>query len=68
VAARRKKVMEMGFDGEEFYIALDGVRIAKRGEPGTRHAKTWIPLEPGYRVFDHDENSVRIEYDPPTAV
>jgi hypothetical protein len=29
---------------------FDGVRIAKRGEPGTPQAGTWVSLEPGYEV------------------
>jgi hypothetical protein len=35
-------------DGEIFVVA-DGLRVAKRGRPGTEHAGKWIPLEPGYR-------------------
>src|SRR5215813_3730373 len=31
----------------DIYVVYDGVRIAKRGKPGTPQAKTWIPLEPG---------------------
>jgi len=34
------------------YLIMDGVRIAKRGEFGTPHARTWIPLEPGVTVLD----------------
>jgi hypothetical protein len=39
-------------DGENIYIVADGVRIAKRGKPGTPQAKTWISLEPGWNVLD----------------
>jgi hypothetical protein len=28
------------------------VKIAKRGRPGTGHARTWISLEPGWSVQD----------------
>jgi len=31
----------------------DGVRIAKRGDPGTPEAKTWVQLVPGYTVRDN---------------
>ena len=30
------------------------VNIAKRGQPNTPQAGTWVPLEPGYRVLDKD--------------
>ena len=34
------------------YLIFDGKRIAKRRQPGTVHAKTWISLEPGVVVRD----------------
>jgi hypothetical protein len=49
-----KKGCVMHYDGENLFIILDGVKIAKRGEPGTRHAKTWVPIEPGWTVRDND--------------
>ena len=36
----------------DLYLVFDGKRIAKRGKPGTLHAMTWIPLEPGVVVRD----------------
>jgi hypothetical protein len=36
----------------EIYVVYDGIRIAQRGKPGTAQAKTWVPLEPGYVVYD----------------
>jgi hypothetical protein len=39
-------------DGHDIFVVVDGVRIAKRGRPGTPQAKTWISLEPGWRVLD----------------
>jgi hypothetical protein len=41
----------------DIYVVYDGVRIAKRGKPGTPQAKTWIPLEPGYAVFNRPDLS-----------
>ena len=35
-------------DGEDIFIIADGMKIAKRGHPGTPQAKTWISLEPGW--------------------
>ena len=36
-------------DGE-LYLVVDEVRIAKRGQPGTPQAGTWISLVPGWEV------------------
>ena len=36
----------------DIYVVYDGIRIARRGKPGTPQAKTWISLEPGYEVFN----------------
>jgi hypothetical protein len=53
----------------ELVVRVDGMVIAKRGLPDTPQAKTWIPLEPGFRVIDgkkkRDGQELRIEYDPP---
>jgi hypothetical protein len=38
--------------GSDIFIVCDGVRIARRGYPGTPQAGTWVSLGPGYRVFD----------------
>jgi hypothetical protein len=36
----------------DLYLVFEGRRIAKRDKPGTLHAKTLIPLEPGVVVRD----------------
>jgi len=41
-------------DGVDVFVVYNGVRIAKRGDPNTRQAGTWVSLEPSYRVFDKD--------------
>ena len=48
------KVRELTIRGEgsDLFVFADGLKIAKRGHPNTPHAKTWIPLEPGWTVFD----------------
>jgi hypothetical protein len=33
-------------------VVYNGVRIAKRGQPNSPQAGTWVSLEPGFRVFD----------------
>jgi hypothetical protein len=40
---------ETGLD--ETYVVFDGRRIAKRGNPGTLQAGTWVLLEPGFQVM-----------------
>jgi hypothetical protein len=37
-------------DGEDLFVVYDGVRIAKRGRPGTPQAGTWVSLKPGWSV------------------
>ena len=39
-------------DGIDVFVVYNGVRIAVRGHPYTPQAGTWVPLEPGFRVFD----------------
>jgi hypothetical protein len=50
-------------EGRELLLIIDGVRIAKRGEPGTPHAMTWISLEPGYSVIQSaDYSEIEVTY------
>jgi len=42
----------MESDGRDVFVVYNGVRVAKRGQPNTPEAGTWVPLKPGYRVFD----------------
>jgi hypothetical protein len=59
-------------EGQDIFIIADGVKIAKRGHPGTPQAATWVSLEPGWTVCDcrdtyTDENgeegrAIEIEY------
>jgi hypothetical protein len=63
--------IEMASDGKELTVTLhkpghrlDGKVIAKRGQPGTRHAGTWIPLEPGVAVSSPPDLSyIAVEID-----
>jgi hypothetical protein len=41
-----------GEDHDEIFVVLDGVRIARRGYPGTPEAGTWVSLVPGWIVRD----------------
>jgi hypothetical protein len=42
-------------EGDEWvvYVVFDGVRIAKRGQPDTPQARTWVSIEPGFKVYDN---------------
>jgi hypothetical protein len=43
------------FDGKDIFVIVDGVKIAKRGHPGTPEAGTWISLRPGWAVTTTDD-------------
>jgi hypothetical protein len=56
--------VEIKSDGQDMFVIVDGVKIAKRGHPGTPQAKTWISLQPGWVVFDSTTPSeIVIEHD-----
>jgi hypothetical protein len=50
--------------GNDIFVVADGVKIAKRGHPGTLLQKgTWISLEPGWTVLDAgDGTEIEISY------
>lgn len=35
---------------QDVFVVCDGVRIARRGYPGTPQAGTWVSIEPGWEV------------------
>jgi hypothetical protein len=43
-------------DGKDFFVVIDGVKIARRGCPGTSQAETWVSLEPGWEVVGGPES------------
>jgi hypothetical protein len=52
-------------DGNDLFVIADGVKIAKRGRPGTPQVGTWVSIEPGWTVRDYldDEgHGIEIEY------
>jgi hypothetical protein len=54
---------EMEIDGRDLFIVFDGVRIAKRGQPGTSHARQWVSLKPGYVVLDNaDKTAISVKF------
>jgi hypothetical protein len=42
-------------DGADLFV---GMRIAKRGQPGTARAKVWVSLETGWEVFEDRHGSL----------
>jgi hypothetical protein len=60
--ARRPKAKIVG-DDENVYFVFDGVKIAKRGKPGTPQAGMWITLERGWTV-NGNYPEIEVEYDP----
>jgi hypothetical protein len=62
------EILSDGTDVSDVFVVVDGVRIAKRGHPDTRHAMTWISLEPGFVVTSPpDYDTITIEYHHPGA-
>jgi|KBSMisStaDraftv2_1062788.scaffolds.fasta_scaffold2164596_1 hypothetical protein len=47
-----KPAFDLEGDGTDLFVIFDGVRIAKRGHPGTAQAGRWVSLEPGWRVLN----------------
>jgi hypothetical protein len=52
-------------EGVDMFVLVNGVKVARRGHKGTPQAKTWISLEPGWRVFDGPHATIAVEYAPP---
>ena len=49
----------------DIFLVLDGVRIAKRGEPGTPEEESWIYLEPGIEVYEGEGfSAIVIDVEP----
>jgi hypothetical protein len=44
--------VEMISDGDDLFVVVNGVKVAKRGRPGTAQANTWVSLGPGWTVLD----------------
>jgi hypothetical protein len=57
-------VCELHNDGENVFVLVDGMKIAKRGAPHAAQAMTWIMLEPGWTVRDiHNGNAIEVRYE-----
>ena len=48
---------------KDIFVFVDGVRVAKRGHPGTAQAGTWVSLELGYVVLSNaDLREMTVQY------
>jgi len=50
---RERTVCKAEITETDIFIVYNGVRIAKRGNPDTPQARTWISLEPGFTVLNN---------------
>jgi hypothetical protein len=58
------RTIEIVGDSGDMLVVVDGVKIAKRGHPGTKHAGTWISLEPGWSVVSPaDYKTITVTYE-----
>jgi hypothetical protein len=55
MAKRKPPELAVDSTGKDIYLVHNGIRIAKRGGPGTPQEKTWILIEPGYEVYESDD-------------
>jgi hypothetical protein len=49
-------------DGRDLFVIFDGVKVAKRGHPGTKQAGQWVSLEPGFAVYGGVGTGLVIEH------
>jgi hypothetical protein len=54
----------VAYEGEEAFVIVNDVKVARRGNPGTAEANTWVSLEPGWTVCDIQGTygSVELQY------
>jgi hypothetical protein len=52
--SKNPPTVEMISDGEDIFVVVNGVKVAKRGHPGTAQANTWVSLGPGWTVLDRN--------------
>ena len=50
--------VEIARSHKDVFVVVDGIRVARRGYPGTPEARTWVSVEPGWQVLDSDEGII----------
>jgi hypothetical protein len=58
--ARGAPTMQMEQTLLNLYVLRDGKRIARRGQPGTPQAGTWVSMVPGLHAFDLDDGIIEV--------
>ena len=54
---------QLAWRGDKLFLLMHGIRVAKKGRPGTRAAKKWIPIVSWIdSVVDETDSSVIIRY------
>jgi hypothetical protein len=38
--------------GDDLFVSINGIRVAKRGNPGASQIGIWVPLKPGWSELD----------------
>lgn len=61
--ARKQMKVEIQGDGADMFVIVDGVKVARRGRPGTPQAKIWVSLEPGWTVLDCASGEIEISHE-----
>jgi hypothetical protein len=50
--------------GDDVFVSINGIRIAKRSEPDVTRPGVWIPLKPGWSVQSSpDERDLIVSVD-----
>lgn len=57
-----RPIVRVEIEGQDLFVIADGVKIAKRGRPGTPQAGQWVPLEPGWQVRNR-RNAIEIMHE-----
>jgi hypothetical protein len=55
--------MTIEIDGLDLFVKLDGIAVAKRGQPGSSEAGRWISLKPGISVRDITDTELELEFE-----
>jgi hypothetical protein len=59
----RKAAATIHSNGNDIFVSIDDVNIAKRGRPDRPQAGTWISIEPGWSVIDvGDLEGIEVRY------
>jgi hypothetical protein len=57
-----RPIVRVESEGQDLFVIADGVKIAKRGHPGTPQAGQWVSLEPGWQVRNR-RNAIEIMHE-----